>query len=83
MKGEKNMTIQEMTKKIAEVEKEREVSIYFKYDCYILCYVFLMSNNKYELTRNVPVTEIMTWDIGMLELYLNEMAHDLEIGVLS
>lgn len=75
------MTIQEMAKKIAEVEKKHNVFVYFKYDCYTLCYVLLMRNGKHEITKNIPVTEIVTWDTGMLEIYLDKMAHDLEIGV--
>jgi hypothetical protein len=54
-----------------------------KYDTWAQCYSFMMDDRKRELTRNVPVTEIMTWSIDILERYLNQMAHDLEIGVMS
>lgn len=77
------MTIREMTKKIAEVEKQHDVFVYFKYDCYTECYVFTMDKGKRGITRRVPSMEIVTWNIDILESYLNEMAHDLEIGVLS
>lgn len=75
------MTIQEMAKKIAEIESKHDVFVYFKYDCYIQCYVFMMQTAKHTLTRNVPVTEIVTWTTDILTDYLDEMAHDLEIGV--
>ena len=77
------MIIQEMAEKITEIEKTRGVSIYMKYDTWTQCYSFMMDDRKRELTRNVPVTEIMTWSIDILERYLNQMAHDLEIGVMS
>ena len=71
------MTVREMSEKISEIEKDKKVSIYFKYDHYCQQYFFKMYKKDTMLEKSVPVAEIITWSIDILEEHLCNMADKL------
>lgn len=81
------MTVHEMMKKIAEVEREKGVFIYVKYDIYTDTYNFSIEKGEQKGKRgiigHVLTNEIVTWNIDILEDYLNKLADELLSGVIS
>ena len=66
-----------MAEKISEIEKDKKVSIYYKYDPYCQQYFFKMCKKDTMLEKSVPVDEIITWNIDILEEHLCNMATKL------